>query len=63
MLKLIDISSLESDEIIKLRKNLMIIKALNHVNLPTIYDAFIDEKYAYVIMEFIEGVEIFDHII
>ena len=46
-----------------LRRELMIIRSLDHPNIVKYYETFEDSKYLHVVMELCEGGDLFDHVI
>ena len=46
-----------------LRRELLIIRSLDHPNIVKYYETFEDSKYLHVVMELCEGGDLFDHVI
>ena len=44
-------------------QEILTLQRVDHPNIVKIYEIFKDEKYLYIVMEFVEGQELFDYII
>lgn len=51
-----------NNNIYKIKKEIKIMKMLNHSNIVSYYDSYYDDMYYYIIMELISGKELFYHI-
>ena len=49
--------------LVLLRRELLIIRSLDHPNIVKHYETFEDSKYLHVVMELCEGGDLFDHVI
>lgn len=49
--------------LVLLRRELLIIRSLDHPNIVKYYETFEDSKYLHVVMELCEGGDLFDHVI
>ncbi len=38
-------------------------KTFDHPNIPKIYETLVESRFAYIVIEYIEGGELIDHII
>ena len=54
---------MDEEEEISLEKEIHIMKAMNHPNIVSLYDVFHDEKKTYLVLEFLEGGELYEHIL
>jgi serine/threonine protein kinase len=61
--KCIDRSGLPEDGEASLRQEVDILKALDHPNIVKLIDFFEEDKFFYVVMEYLEGGELFDRIV
>mmetsp|Transcript_19750 Transcript_19750/g.19862 ORF Transcript_19750/g.19862 Transcript_19750/m.19862 type:complete len:377 (+) Transcript_19750:111-1241(+) len=61
--KCINRTNLPPEDEVSLRQEVEILKSLHHPNVVKCYDFFEEEKYFYVIMEILEGGELFDRIV
>lgn len=62
-IKCIDRRGLAKDDEDALRQEVSIMKTLNHENIVKFFDFFEEPKYFYVVLEFVEGGELFDRIV
>ena len=49
--------------VVLLRRELLIIRSLDHPNIVKYYETYEDSKYLHVVMELCEGGDLFDHVI
>lgn len=61
--KCIDRQGLPEDDENSLRQEVAIMKSLDHENIVQFIDFFEEEKFFYVVLEFLEGGELFDRIV
>eukprot|EP01041_Mallomonas_annulata_P001912 gene1912-3711_t len=61
--KCINRTNLPHEDEVSLRQEVEILRSLNHPNVVKCFDFFEEEKYFYVIMEILEGGELFDRIV
>jgi len=53
----------EGDDIKLLRREIQIMKKLNHLNILKLYEVYEDEEQFYLVMELVKGKELFDKIV
>jgi serine/threonine protein kinase len=61
--KCIDRQGLPEEEETRIRQEVVIMKSLDHENIVEFIDFFEEEKFFYVVLEFLEGGELFDRIV
>jgi serine/threonine protein kinase len=60
-IKVLDLKHVENEE--RLHKEIRILQALDHPNIVLLRDVIRDEEHLYLVMEYLEGGELFDYII
>ena len=61
--KVIDKAALAKDDEESLHSEVAILQKLNHKNIVTCSDFFSEEKHYYLVLEYMEGGELFDRIV
>ncbi|KAI9913004.1 hypothetical protein PsorP6_004908 [Peronosclerospora sorghi] len=62
-IKCIKRQGLVAEDIEALTTEVAILKQMNHPNIMILYDFFVEDKYYYLVTEFMEGGELFDRIV
>jgi serine/threonine protein kinase len=62
-IKIVDRKNLPADDEESLRSEVEILQKMNHPNIVRCFDFFEEEKNFYVVMEYLDGGELFDRIV
>ncbi|KAI3387652.1 hypothetical protein SNEBB_008368 [Seison nebaliae] len=62
-IKIIDKTQLNSQSLEKMRREVRIMKQLDHPNIVKLFEVIDDEKKLYLVMEYAEGGEVFDYLV
>lgn len=54
---------MDEEEEISLQKEIHIMKEINHPNIVNFYDVYKDKKNIYIVLEFLEGGELYQHLV
>lgn len=63
MIKIIQLERFSDEQVISFKRNLEMMLTFDHPNIPLIHSIYFDENFAYILMDFIDGAEVLDHII